>query len=146
MKIEPYANLEGADLYNADLSGADLYNADLSGADLSGADLSGAYLYGADLSGANLYGANLYGSNPRFANLRGANLKGAKNFISVGPTSDGYIFYGVKHKDCVMIKAGCRWFSTKEARVHWKTTRADTPLGKERLRFVKFIEKYFKGA
>jgi hypothetical protein len=44
-----------------------------------------------------------------------------------------------------MIKAGCRWFTTKEAKAHWKTSRADTLLGEERLRFVKFLEKHFKG-
>ena len=134
MQIEPYANLEGADLGCANLMGADLRGANLGCSDLEGADLSSA-----DLEGANLEGADLSS-----ANLRGANLIGAKGIISVGPSSDGYMFYGVKHKGCVMIKAGCRWFTTKEAKAYWKTTRACTQLGAERLRFVKFIEKHFK--
>jgi uncharacterized protein YjbI with pentapeptide repeats len=88
--------------------------------------LSGAYLSGADLSGAN--------------------LNGAKAVIRVGPTRDGWEFFGVKHDTCVMIKAGCRWFSTNDARAHWTIKRAGTPLGAERLRFVDFIDAHCKDA
>ena len=62
------ADLENADLYDADLSGADLssanlYRAKLGNADLSGADLSNADLMFADLSGADLTNAELNGVN-----------------------------------------------------------------------------------
>jgi hypothetical protein len=134
------ASLFGADLSRADLTGANLSRAILSRADLTGANLSSASLFGADLSRADLTGANLSS-----AVLRGANLMSAKGIISIGPSSDGYMFYGVKHDTCIMLQAGCRWFSNTEAKNHWKTTRANTPLGKERLLFVEFIENYFNG-
>jgi hypothetical protein len=122
------ANLSGANLYDANL-----YRANLSGANLSDANLSDAYLYRADLSGANLYDANLFG----------ADLYCAKGIIRVGPASDGYEFFGVKRDGAIWIKAGCRWFTADDARKHWQSTRADTQLGKERLRFVDFIEAHF---
>ena len=134
------ANLSDANLSGAYLSGANLRGADLSGANLSGANLSGADLSGADLSGANLSGADLSG-----ADLSGANLRGAKGIIRVGPSYDGYEFLGVERDGAVWIKAGCRWFTADDARKHWQTTRANTPLGRERIRFVDFIEAYFKG-
>ena len=69
------ANLEGADLFEADLmKGAFLYEANLKGADLRGAGLKGAYLSEANLEGANLNDANLKGANLRKANLEGARL------------------------------------------------------------------------
>jgi uncharacterized protein YjbI with pentapeptide repeats len=114
--------------------------ADLSGAYLRGAYLRGAYLRGADLSGADLSGAYLRG-----AYLRGAYLRGAKGIIRAGPASDGYEFFGVQRDGDVWINAGCRWFTADDARKHWQQTRADTPLGRERLRFVDFIEAHFKG-
>jgi hypothetical protein len=86
-KIEPRADLQGANLQGANLQGADLGGSDLCGADLQGANLGGAYLCvayleGANLGGANLrraylVGANLEGAYLRGANLRGANLEGA---------------------------------------------------------------------
>jgi len=76
-KIEPGANLSGADLRGADLRGANLSGADLRGANLSGADLRGADLYEASLCGANLYEADLYGAILYEADLSGANLRRA---------------------------------------------------------------------
>jgi uncharacterized protein YjbI with pentapeptide repeats len=114
--------------------------ADLNGANLRGAYLRGAYLHGADLSGAYLNGANLRG-----AYLHGAYLHGAKGIIRVGPSSDGYEFFGVQRDGVVWIKAGCRWFAADNARKHWQETRAGTALGRERMHFVDFIESHFKG-
>ena len=56
------ANLEGANLRDADLIGANLEGANLIDADLIGANLEGADLIDADLRGANLEGANLRGA------------------------------------------------------------------------------------
>ena len=93
--------------------------AQLSGADLSDANLSGAVLSRADLSGANLSRANL---------------------IVAGNRSDGYSFYAIREKSGeVMVKAGCRYFTIKEARAHWKKTRGGTRLGKESLALVAHI-------
>ena len=139
-------NLSGADLSGAYLSGASLSGAYLSGAYLSGADLSGASLSGAYLSGAYLSGADLSGASLSGASLSGASLNCAKAVIRVGPTRDGWEFFGVKHDACVMIKAGCRWFTAADARDHWTKTRAGTPRGAERLRFVDFIDAHFKDA
>ena len=72
-----WANLKGADLRRANLRGANLYDADLGGADLRRADLRGADLDGANLEGADLRGANLRGADLRGADLRGADLRGA---------------------------------------------------------------------
>jgi uncharacterized protein YjbI with pentapeptide repeats len=134
-----------ANLRDADLRGADLRDADLRGANLFGANLSGANLFGANLFGANLFGAKLFGADLSGANLRGANLRGANGIIRVGPASDGCEFFGVQRDGAVWIKAGCRWLTADDARKHWQATRADTPLGRERLRFVDFIEAHFKG-
>ena len=81
-KIKPYANLEGANLKDADLKGAylvgaNLEDADLKGANLEDADLKGAYLRNANLKDANLRDANLMGANLRYAYLGGANLRDA---------------------------------------------------------------------
>ena len=135
------ADLSRADFRGANLSGASLYRADLSRADLSRADLSGANLRGASLYRADLSGANLCGANLRGSNLTWADLRLAIGIIRVGPASDGYEFFGVKHSDVVYIKAGCRWFTADQAREHWFQTRGDTDLGAQRLRLVDFIER-----
>jgi len=71
------ANLQDANLQDADLRGANLQDADLRGANLQDADLRGANLQDANLQDANLRGANLRGANLQDADLRGANLRGA---------------------------------------------------------------------
>ena len=61
-------------------SGANLDGANLTDANLYGANLDGANLTRANLDGANLYGANLTRANLTRANLAGANLTdGAKS-------------------------------------------------------------------
>lgn len=149
-------NLSGANLYRADLSRADLSRTNLSGADLSRTNLSGANLsrtnlYCADLFCANLSGANLSRTNLYDADLSGADLSGAdlygadlyraEGIIRVGPSLDGYEFFGVVRNGEVWIKAGCRWFTATKAREHWTKTRGGTDIGAERLRFVTFIEE-----
>jgi uncharacterized protein YjbI with pentapeptide repeats len=109
-------------------------------ANLSGANLYVANLYGADLSGADLSGANLSG-----ANLSGANLYRAKGIVRVGPSLDGYEFFGTVIEGKVWIKAGCRWFSADKAREHWIKTRDKTKIGDQRLMFVDFIENTLLG-
>ena len=76
-KIEPGADLQGADLTRANLKGAWLQGANLQRANLSGANLFGAHLTRANLKGADLKGAELTGANLTRANLKGADLKGA---------------------------------------------------------------------
>ena len=76
-----WASLMDADLLGANLTGADLRWADLDGADLEGADLTGTdlrwtTLMGANLSNADLRGAIIDGTNLDEANLTGANLTG----------------------------------------------------------------------
>ena len=106
-KIEPGANLGGADL---------------SGADLSGANLSCAYLREADLSGAYLRKADL-----RKATLSGADLGGAIEVIDGGQDVRGYRLVAVEHGDHWMIAAGCRWFTFEKARAHWSDDRKTSP-------------------
>ncbi len=66
------------------------------------------------------------------ADLGGAYLGG--QWIIQGQTrSDGYAFFLQRLTDDTepMIKAGCRHFTTTQAREHWQTTRGGTPLGDE---------------
>ena len=87
-----YADLTGADLYqanlysaifdNADLTGAILTDANLTWANFNSANLTGANLPFADLdfanfSNADLTGANLFFADLFFANFTGADLTGA---------------------------------------------------------------------
>ena len=108
------ANLREADLYRANLSEANLSEANLRGANLSGAYLSEVNLRRADLSEANLTGADLSG-----ADLRGAYL------IDAGQDSRGFRFVAHKFNGEVIITAGCRTFTLKEARAHWKKRHLD---------------------
>ena len=64
-------------LQGANLQGANLHQADLSGANLQGANLQGGYLQRADFTMANLSGADLTGAKPAMANLTEAILCGA---------------------------------------------------------------------
>ena len=73
------ADLNYANLENANLSYANLRKANLENAYLENANLYNAYLENADLENANLYNANLIN-----ADLRNANLKNAKySYISI---------------------------------------------------------------
>ena len=68
------ANLQGANLYEANLEGADLGFADLQEANLEVANLEGAELQHTKLQRAKLWKANLQGANLEYANLQGAFL------------------------------------------------------------------------
>ena len=120
-KIEPLANLWGADLY-----GADLEIANLRGANLRCAYLYCTVLYGADLKDVNL----------RDANLRGADLEGT-GIHRVGERSDGYEFYMWNNKGVPWVKAGCRYFSLEEGIEHWTETRGGTPLFDETMKLLE---------
>ena len=135
-----YVNLHGANLSYANLNEADLTEANLCYANLHYADLRYAYLSYVDLRYADLCEANLSGANLREANLSGADLSKAHGILRVGPSVDGYEFFSVVRDDQVWIKAGCRWFTSDDARTHWNKTRGGTSLGAERISFVNFIE------
>jgi hypothetical protein len=115
-------------------------------ANLSGADLHNANLRGADLHNANLRGADLHNANLHNANLRGADLRGAdlgKQWIIWGPVrSDNYAFFlqRLTQDSEPMVKAGCRYFTLPEARLHWQTTRGGTPLGVETFAILDCLE------
>jgi uncharacterized protein YjbI with pentapeptide repeats len=71
------ANLEGANLQEADLRSANLQRAILREANLTSSYLREADLQGANLQNANLKGADLRGANLQYANLKSADLRGA---------------------------------------------------------------------
>ena len=73
------ANLQDADLVGANLQDAHLRFANLKYADLVGANLQDAYLDGANLKYAHLRFANLQDTNLDIANLQDAYLDSAKN-------------------------------------------------------------------
>jgi uncharacterized protein YjbI with pentapeptide repeats len=76
--VLPGAQLQGADLSEAQLQGAVLAVAHLQGADLSEAQLQGAVLERAELQGAVLERAELQGADLEKANLQGAFLGRAR--------------------------------------------------------------------
>ena len=107
-------------LENANLEYADLINANLRNANLENANLEYADLINANLRNANLENANLENANLRNANLENANLRNAKN----KETAILPIFckwsYGIKG-DLIII--GCKqktieewdiWFNSNE--------------------------------
>ena len=71
------ANLRGANLQYANLQDADLRRANLQNANLQDADLRRANLQNANLRGANLQDASLQNANLQYANLQNANLQNA---------------------------------------------------------------------
>jgi hypothetical protein len=75
--LEPFAELENADLWNAVLHDADLAYANLRGANLNGAHLENSSLVGTILVGANFGASDLTDSNLMGARLNGAYLDGA---------------------------------------------------------------------
>ena len=75
-RIEPFANLQGAQLQRARLGGMNLYCVNLRNADLTEADLRGAYLAEAQLSGALLTACDMVGVNLSGATLQRAILNG----------------------------------------------------------------------
>lgn len=74
---EVLPNIVGADLQVADLNDANFSKVNLDRADLSRADLIATNLHEADLHATNLREANLYGAILSDANLRNATLSGA---------------------------------------------------------------------
>ena len=89
---------------------------------------------------ANLSGADLSGANLRGANLSGAYLSG-EHAIDVGQRRDGYRFVAHVGKNCMMIVAGCRYFTLSQARTHWAETRAGTNTGNETMAMLDHIER-----
>ena len=55
--------------------------------------------------------------------------------------SDGYVFvYVPDDKGLMKVQAGCRNFTMKEAKKHWKKTIGGTPLGDETMAILQSIE------
>ena len=152
-EIKPGANLNYANLRDANLCGANLYKENLRGADLCGADLCGANLYkanlrGADLCGADLHNADLRGADLRNADLCGVDLRGvdlsyahlhtALGVIHAGFEIRGYEIIGCLTVDKKLhhIKAGCRWFTPAQALKHWSDGRSTSPAILARVKLI----------
>ncbi len=58
--------------------------------------------------------------------------------------TDGYTFLVAPTPDGPRIIAGCRYFTFKEAKAHWKETRGGSRLGDESLAIVKHLETMAK--
>ena len=129
----------GAELYRARAT-TTLRNSVVEAVDAR-ANLEGAYLAGAYLARANLAGAYL-----ARANLEGANFQGAKGIILGPMRSDGYLFLLAQSEGSTewLVFAGCRNFTMKEARKHWKDTRAGTPLGDETFAILDYLDARLK--
>lgn len=72
-----HANLQSANLFQTNLEGAELALSNLQDADLRYANLQGTVLWAANLESAKFEGANLKGANFIDANLKGANFRDA---------------------------------------------------------------------
>jgi hypothetical protein len=104
-------------------------------------------LTGANLTAANLTGADLTGAYLTAANLSGAKINNDKTAIVIlrrATRSDGWEFFLWHCEDGFYIKAGCRFFTLKEGRKHWKDTRAGTPLGDETQDILAMFAKAIK--
>ena len=84
-KIEPGADLRGANFEGVEIEVADLREANLQGTNFQGAYLGGACLKEANLQGANLREANLDEAVFRQANLIGVDLTGARSGFAHWP-------------------------------------------------------------
>jgi hypothetical protein len=69
----------------------------------------------ADFTGCNFNAVH-------YADYKKASLYKAIGLIDCG-CPDGYRFVAIRHKDRLMIRAGCRWFTVREARRHWAKRR-----------------------
>ena len=59
--------------------------------------------------------------------------------------SDGHTFVYIPDDDGVMkVQAGCRDFTMKEAKDHWRKTRGGTPLGYETMEILKSLKRLSK--
>ena len=59
--------------------------------------------------------------------------------------SDSFTFIYVPDDEGVMkVQAGCRDFTMREARKHWKKTRSGTPLGDETMEILKALQRLSK--
>ncbi len=116
--------LHRAALNSSDLTGADLRNADLASADIRKANLTGASLYQASLSNSHAAGAcfnnaNLIGVDfSRCYIDETTTFNGTVGVIDFG-FIEGYHVIAVDSLDCTRIKAGCHWFTYREALAYW---------------------------
>ena len=62
----------------------------------------------------------------------------------VATRSDGYTFLVAPTPNGPRIIAGCRYFTFKQAKDHWKANRGGTKLGDESLSIVSHLEKMAK--
>jgi uncharacterized protein YjbI with pentapeptide repeats len=127
------ADLRWCDLREADLRWADLRGCDLRWSDLIGADLIGADLREADLLGADLRWADLIGADLREADLLGADLRWAKGAHLLSITMHGYAVTAVWCGAEWRIRAGCRDLTVPEARAHWNPQTYKYPPDAERI-------------
>jgi hypothetical protein len=59
--------------------------------------------------------------------------------------TDGYDFVAVPCVDGeIRVIAGCRYFTFKEAKAHWKSTRGGTELGEETMGILKYLKSMSK--
>jgi hypothetical protein len=69
------------------------------------------------------------------------NARVCKPIISA-TRSDGYTFtLCARENDEPVIIAGCRYFTFTQARTHWQSTRAGTPLGDETFSIIDHFER-----
>jgi hypothetical protein len=65
--------------------------------------------------------------------------------ICCATRSDGYTFTVAPDKDGkLVVIAGCRYFTFKQAKAHWQETRGGTQLGDESLQILKHLKAMAK--
>ena len=91
--------------------------------------------------------ADMRGADMRGANMRGAKIGNGQTVIGIlrrATRSDGYEFFLWHCQEGFFIKAGCRFFTMKEGRKHWRATRAGTALGDETQDILAMFAKAIK--
>lgn len=129
--------LSHADLQEARLEACSLPDATLQAANLSGSVFRRCNLGGVKLSHAVLYGTVFDGCQMQNMVLRRTRVQNVSfhdcdGVIDGGADYRGYRFFAVRHDHDTFIAAGCRWFSSREAKAHWFSPgyrRARGPMG-----------------
>jgi carbonic anhydrase/acetyltransferase-like protein (isoleucine patch superfamily) len=106
-----------------------------------------AWVYGnARVSGnAQVYGNARVSGNARVYGNAWVSGNARVETVNITATrTDGYTFLVAPTPDGPRIIAGCRYFTFKEAKAHWKETRGGSRLGDESLAIVKHLETMAK--
>jgi len=82
--------------------------------------------------------AQVYGDAQVYGNAR------VQTVNITATRTDGYTFLVAPTPEGPRVIAGCRYFTFKKAKAHWKKARGGTPLGDETMSILKHLETMAK--